>query len=631
MDGSATTRSAGEARLLDAVGAAVIATDLTGRIFHWNLAAEQLYGYSAAEMLGASVMDLFVRQEDLQAAGAIMTQVLAGRTWSGEFPVRRKDGSTTLVRITDGPIVEGDTVVGVVGLSEEITDRRVLETQAADRDMRLRLALDAAGLGTWRWDAATGRSTWDERLEALFGLPPGGFDGTDTTWESLVHPEDRAEMLAAVDRALRGGTAYAVRYRVIRPDGTTRWLEGRGQVTLGPDGELTGTVGCAYDATARVEAEQRLVGLQQAITAIGGEQTVPAVAETVVRESRRLFGATDVSLLLRSTPRAALSVVAGAPTVGGAAADAVTDAVTTGGLVLVPPTDDQGGAACLPLRSSADLVGLLVLHFDGHADLAPETLAALGTLAGQAAVALERARLLTASQRTARELQAGLAPQPLPAVPGLELAARLTAGGDVTELVGGDWYDAIELDDGRLALVIGDVMGRGVRAAATMTRIRAAVRAYVAVDPDPAVVLRKLDRLVAREDVDEFVTLAYAVVDAAAGTVELASAGHLPMIVVDPHGQVRLVDVGGSPPVGLTTETRETVRTACTAGTTVLLLTDGLVERPDSDLDVGLQRAADQLCGLLRSGATGADAVAALTAAAPPGGDDVTLLLARLR
>ena len=111
-----------DAALLDAIAAAVVATDTTGTIFYFNRAAERLYGYSADDMLGANVMQLLVEPVDQIPAEEIMATVLAGNRWSGYFRVRRQAGDTAVVRITDTPIREGGRVVGVIGVAEDIAD-----------------------------------------------------------------------------------------------------------------------------------------------------------------------------------------------------------------------------------------------------------------------------------------------------------------------------------------------------------------------------------------------------------------------------------------------------------------------------------------------------------------------------
>ena len=109
------------------------------------------------------------------------------------------------------------------------------------------MALEAGGLGTWRWDMTTGLTAWDEQMEALFGLAPGAFDGSFEMYVSLLHPEDRDRVLAAVRAAVEELTPYRFEHRVVWPDGSVHWLACAGSVTVSR-GVATGTVGCSADA-----------------------------------------------------------------------------------------------------------------------------------------------------------------------------------------------------------------------------------------------------------------------------------------------------------------------------------------------------------------------------------------------
>ena len=117
-----------------------------------------------------------------------------------------------------------------------------------DQD-RLELALEAGRLGTWVWDMASGTTTWDVRLEELHGLPPGGFGGTFDDWLASLYPDDRAECLARVERALNDPGSYVLLHRTQWPDGSLHWIECRGRVTVDDCGAPTGTVGVAFDVT----------------------------------------------------------------------------------------------------------------------------------------------------------------------------------------------------------------------------------------------------------------------------------------------------------------------------------------------------------------------------------------------
>jgi PAS domain S-box-containing protein len=122
---------------------------------------------------------------------------------------------------------------------------------ASVAEARLALALEAAQLGTWTWDMAAGTTVWDVRLEQLHGLAPGGFGGTFEDWLAAMHPDDREACLARVERALANPGPYTLLHRTTWPDGSVRWLECRGRVTVDDEGAPTGTIGVAFDVTDR--------------------------------------------------------------------------------------------------------------------------------------------------------------------------------------------------------------------------------------------------------------------------------------------------------------------------------------------------------------------------------------------
>ena len=190
----------------------------------------------------------------------------------------------------------------------------------------------------------------------------------------------------------------------------------------------------------------------------------------------------------------------------------------------------------------------------------------------------------------AEELQRSLLPARTPRVDGLDVAAYYVSGVEETQ-AGGDWYDVIELGAGRTGLVIGDVMGRGVHAAAVMGQLRSTVRAYARLDLPPGELLRLLDHGVRDGSDSPIVTCVYAVYDAEQGTLTYANAGHMPPLLFPPGGGVRRLS-GGGPPLG-TGRYNATVETVpCPAGARLMLYTDGLVERRGSDIDAGINRLA---------------------------------------
>ncbi|MFF3536961.1 SpoIIE family protein phosphatase [Streptomyces sp. NPDC002466] len=212
----------------------------------------------------------------------------------------------------------------------------------------------------------------------------------------------------------------------------------------------------------------------------------------------------------------------------------------------------------------------------------------------------EAAERLRASERRHREtavtLQRSLLPQELEQPDDLRIAATYQPGG-TDAAVGGDWYDVITLGAGRTALVIGDVMGRGVRAAAVMGQLRTAVRAYARLDLPPHEVLQLLDGLAAEIDASQIATCAYAVHDPNEGHLVYASAGHLPILVCDEDGTVHRAEDPTGPPLGTGGWIHTSGTIALPPGSTAVLYTDGLVERRSEDIDEGVAALGRALSG----------------------------------
>jgi anti-sigma regulatory factor (Ser/Thr protein kinase) len=235
---------------------------------------------------------------------------------------------------------------------------------------------------------------------------------------------------------------------------------------------------------------------------------------------------------------------------------------------------------------------------------------------------------------TAAQLQRALLP-PAPADPRLEVAARYVPGADGM-LVGGDWYDVVTQPDGAFAVAVGDVMGRGARAAATMGQLRPALAACGQLGVEPGGALTLLDTMIGRADPDAIATVVVATLDPRAdpgGDAELTvvSAGHLPPVLVGPDGTGGPITVQPGPPVGVPGE-RPAVRLTVPAGSTLALFTDGLVEHRGQDIDAGLHQLTDVLAdagGLPLDEL--ADVVLRAMGRAHGHDDDVALLLLRVR
>ncbi|MFD6171765.1 ATP-binding SpoIIE family protein phosphatase [Streptomyces coeruleorubidus] len=242
----------------------------------------------------------------------------------------------------------------------------------------------------------------------------------------------------------------------------------------------------------------------------------------------------------------------------------------------------------------------------------------------------EAAERLRASERRQREtavtLQRSLLPQELEEPDDLRVAATYHPGG-TEAAVGGDWYDVITLGGGRTALVIGDVMGRGVRAAAVMGQLRTAVRAYARLDLPPHEVLQLLDGLAAEIDANQIATCAYAVHDPNEGKLVYASAGHLPILVRDENGTVLRADEPTGPPLGTGGWMHSSGSIPLGPGSTAVLYTDGLVERRDADLDEGIAALERALAGATGTPQVVCDRLVRSAGVTPDHDDDVAVLV----
>lgn len=244
---------------------------------------------------------------------------------------------------------------------------------------------------------------------------------------------------------------------------------------------------------------------------------------------------------------------------------------------------------------------------------------------------LAQHELLNRHRAISRRLQRNLLPLSLPTLPGAEVEARYRAAGNDLD-VGGDWYDAFWLDNGYLALIIGDIVGRGIDAAAATGQIRAATRALADVSDGPADVVARLDHFASTIPAATAATMIYAQVDLGSGEVRLCRAGHIPPLVVDPSGTTRLYEDNGSVPLGVVDggERGEATLTV-PRGAHLLLCTDGLVERRGETLTTGLSRLSGH-AGALAGERALADSLEALIDAQAVAGqvqDDLCALVLR--
>jgi serine phosphatase RsbU (regulator of sigma subunit)/CheY-like chemotaxis protein/anti-sigma regulatory factor (Ser/Thr protein kinase) len=285
----------------------------------------------------------------------------------------------------------------------------------------------------------------------------------------------------------------------------------------------------------------------------------------------------------------------------------------------------------IPLLSSGSLIGLLYLGARAGRRFGGADLELLALAGERVAIAIEHAQRYEHGLELVEILQRSLLPESLPAHPLLELAARYRPSGFAAQ-VGGDWYDALVLDDKRIGVMIGDIVGHGVRAATIMGELRSALRAFAIEGHSPGEALRCLDRVVqATLGRGMVATVMFLIIDAEAGTVTVASAGHPPPALVGADRSVRFLETTPFLPLGVDEHGVATERVhPLVAGDTLLLYTDGLVERRDESIDVGFERLREALRDAPDDVEALCDHVLDRTLGDHPGQDDVAVLTVRL-
>jgi serine phosphatase RsbU (regulator of sigma subunit) len=244
----------------------------------------------------------------------------------------------------------------------------------------------------------------------------------------------------------------------------------------------------------------------------------------------------------------------------------------------------------VPLVVQGQLIGVLCVGDAESRAFTPAQVQLLKLTADRAAVAIDNARLYERTQSVAESLQRSLLPKRLPASRAADIAVRYLPAVHGMH-VGGDWYDAAELADDKLAVMIGDVAGHGIEAAAAMGQVRNALRAFALDGHGPAEALERLNRIHALEDA--MVTVTYLVFDAQTLSARFASAGHPPPLLIHPGGRAEYLEGGRSVPLGVPSGKYEERAVELEPESTVLLYTDGLIERRDVGLEVGFERLVE--------------------------------------
>ncbi|OKK22512.1 protein phosphatase [Streptomyces sp. CB00455] len=648
--------------------------DADGRIVEWSLAAQDLLGHRPEDILGLPGTAVLVPEGNRELAEDLTRRVQAGETVVGTLPVRHRDGHRVAMEMWIVPAPDPQGRTGAMLIAVETS--QVLHMRDSLAALQSLFTQSPIGLATLGRDLRFLRV--NDALARMNGVSAAGHLGKRLT--EVVPGVNAAALEATMRQVLETGRAVVD----VRRSGRTAADPGRERTwscSYAPlrdvSGRSLGVIASLIDITegqrAQAEAEgarRRFALLAEAGTRIGTtldlSQTAREVVDVLVPQ---LADSADVQLLesvlepddAAASNRGVMRRIAvtfpdpSAPTAKLAAgqtgqipAGSVYERVIADGqpmnlyvsdipaLVTDPRAEPLraylatlGSARLIPLVARGTVLGAVVVtRVREREPFDEQDCVLVDELVARAALNIDNARMYTRQRHAALTLRRSLTNSALPRVTGLELTGRYLPASDHD--VGGDWFDVIQLPGGRTGMVIGDVMGHGVHAAAVMGQLRTAVRTLARLDVPPDRMLRSLDETVADLGEDEMATCVYAVHDPATGGCVIARAGHPPPAVVGADGTVTFLDGPPGTPLGAGGRDFRTEEVRLPAGSLLALYTDGLIEARDRDLDQGLDRLAQALRGVGQPLDELCDGILEqLLPYAPQ--DDVAVLLARTR
>ncbi|MFJ3308235.1 SpoIIE family protein phosphatase [Streptomyces sp. NPDC086549] len=634
---------------LDVTRAATFVVDAQDIVIGWSSAAQELLGYRPAEIVGRPV-GMFLLSTAETRPGSPSTSEVESECYAE--PVHSSASAEQPTGASVLPFPKRDVQVAV----HRDGHRLRLVTAACDLSgtgpgQRVLVAADRGRLGEWESRLAMldglatqsplGFAIYDTQLrlvwcnaasEAELGLPLGAVRGrlADELYPggrfvTPGYPETLGEVMCQVLDT--GEPIIDLHFRGQQPSDPGKdhvWSCSYYRLQ-GPDGQVLGVCEDAFDISDRHEAQRQLNLLVEAGRRLGTTLDVIATADELAAvavpdfadlvdvdlapavldgEMPDIGGPAGIELVRVSSHSAGPAGPAdpvGSPSrrphpVEYASGSPQHRSLASGGLAL------EDGTLIVPLRAGGSALGLVTfVRHSGSGIFDKAAVAVADELAARTAMSIDNSRRYTRERTAALTLQRQLLPQYLPPNSAVEVAHRYLPTDDLSG-VGGDWFDVVPLSGARVGLVVGDVVGHGLHAAATMGRLRTTVRALAPMDIPPDELLKRLDDLVvqsaeagadphgaADDDVAAGATCLYAIYDPVSQRCTMARAGHLPPAIVEPGGRVSFPDLPAGPPLGLGGLPFESLEVELPVGSLLALFTDGLVELRDRDIDKGLE------------------------------------------
>ncbi|MCX4744671.1 PAS domain-containing SpoIIE family protein phosphatase/ATP-binding protein [Kitasatospora sp. NBC_01287] len=653
--------------------------DADGVVLHWSEDAERLLGWRAEEIVGQLAAPLLTGAGERTEVLELYEHILTGRRWSGVFPVRHKDGHQVELDFRTYGIAGPGGRPLVLATGSDVRALRQVEANLAVVDGFF--TQSPIGLAVYDTDLRYVRL--NEALARMDGLPAEEHLGRrlDAVLPGINSTEIETVMRAVLATGEPVVDARSYGHTPGEPDQDRAWSASYFRLA-DPSGRVLGVSSSIIDVTERFQAEaraaraqERLTLLAEATSRIGttldmqrtAEELIAAVVpkfadfatvdllDPVLQGEEPSLLAPDQGVLLRAV---AAGEVPGSGLTG--VADAVgettaydshrnyTKSLRSGKSMVIAKMDEPtlrklaareervapGLAAgihsylLVPLLARGMVLGGAEFVRTRNPESFSEADVALAEeLVARTAVCIDNARLYRRERDTALTLQRSLLPQEIHRTLGLEIAYRYLPSSVVSE-VGGDWFDVVPLSCGRVALVVGDVMGHGIRAAATMGQLRTVARTLATLDMPPAQVLARLDETATGIGEGQFATCVCAVYDPVDRSCAVACAGHLPPVVMDADGVARSLQVPPGVPLGVGGVAFESIEFTLPEGSVLALYTDGLVERRGEDIDHGINELCATLAARERTLEAHCDAV--VSALVRDGSeDDVAMIMAR--
>ncbi|MFC9670570.1 SpoIIE family protein phosphatase [Streptomyces sp. NPDC056949] len=618
--------------LLDLLSVAAVVLDSAGRIVFWSPQADEVFGYTAEEALGQYAARLLVHEEQRDVVVGLFAEVMGtGESWAGAFPIRHKDGSTRLVEFRNMRLVDDLGDIYALGIA---ADQSTLQRVETDLALSQRL-VSQAPIGIALLDTNLRYVLVNPELERINGIPAADHLGRYP--HDILTSLDVDSIESAMRRVLLAGTPLIDQHTVGRtladPDHDHAWsvshyrLEDSGGRVIGVANSVI-DVSERHRAAAEADrARHRLTMIAEASARVGTTLEVEHTAQELVKVAvPDLADIATVDVLdaapdsRRSAPPDGpelfrpLAMAAAYPTPAAAALQAVdatpydadrliTQCVHTGRPVVAHAGQEdlerialsadsaasfaQAGVhsyLAVPLIARNEVLGVFgLVRARNQLPFDEDDVLLAVDLAARAGVAIDNARLYQSVRTTAETLQRSLLPVELPQPTGLDVASYYQPAQASSE-VGGDWYDVIPLAHDKTALVIGDVMGNGIDAAATMGRLRTATSAFADLDLAPAEVLRHLDKITC--GLEHYIaTCIYAIYDPHTHRCHIANAGHLPPVLASSGRPPQLLELAPGAPLGVGGVSFHTTTFDLHPGDRLVFYTDGLVETRHQPID----------------------------------------------